>query len=167
MGGRCFGVHCCSYLGGGGWGFHVLVNLLVALVFGYGTPNYCIFWIAVFTQFIIQIQLHVTASTCATLVWTARIILILSILNSSSTKLTHSAGQQLSSFSLLAREFFRYFKKNLTHTHTHTHKKKIISRQFQEPPCWNLSFTCYQHVYCITQVTHRVRCCVWTPDTKD
>ena len=32
--GSCFGVRNCSYLGGGG--FHVLVNLLVALVFGYG-----------------------------------------------------------------------------------------------------------------------------------
>ena len=30
--GSCFGVNYCSYLGG----FHVLVNLLVALVFGYG-----------------------------------------------------------------------------------------------------------------------------------
>jgi hypothetical protein len=30
----------CSYLGGG---FHVLVNLLVALVFGYGVPDFCNF----------------------------------------------------------------------------------------------------------------------------
>jgi len=43
--------------------------------------------------------------TCATLVWTVRIILNLSILNSSSTNLTHSAGQHLSLFSLLARDF--------------------------------------------------------------
>jgi len=35
--GSCFGVRCCSYLGGGG--FHVLVNLVVALVFGYVMPN--------------------------------------------------------------------------------------------------------------------------------
>ena len=34
MVGSCFGVHYCSYFGGGG--FHVLVNLLVAQVFGYG-----------------------------------------------------------------------------------------------------------------------------------
>ena len=30
-----------------GWGFHVLVNLLVAPVFGYGMPNICNFLITV------------------------------------------------------------------------------------------------------------------------
>jgi hypothetical protein len=31
----------------GGGGFHVLVNLLVALIFGYGMPNFCNFLITV------------------------------------------------------------------------------------------------------------------------
>ena len=35
--GSCFGVRYCSYLGGGG--FHALVNLLVALVFGNGMSS--------------------------------------------------------------------------------------------------------------------------------
>ena len=43
--GNCFGIRYCSYLGVGG--FHVLVNLLVALVFGYGVPNFCNFLITV------------------------------------------------------------------------------------------------------------------------
>ena len=37
MVGSCFSVLYCSYLGGGG--FHVLVNFLVELVFGYGVPK--------------------------------------------------------------------------------------------------------------------------------
>ena len=37
---RCFGVTIVRIWG---VGFHVLVNLLVALVFGYGVPDFCNF----------------------------------------------------------------------------------------------------------------------------
>ena len=58
--GNCFGIRYCSYLGVGG--FHVLVNLLVALVFGYGMRscqtsvilNHCIK-----TQFLVCISCNV------------------------------------------------------------------------------------------------------------
>ena len=82
----------------------------------------------------------------------------LSLLNSGSANLTYGARLQLSSFYLLAREVSDILERTST---------KDIPQQFQVLLWWNLSVTCYQHVYCITEVTHRVRCCVRTPDTND